>query len=211
VKNIDKILKTLAKQQGITMLGQFRKLPAWKILISTILSARANDKATIPASRELFKKYKTLKQLANANPNIVKRIIKKTVYYNQKTKYILNTAKRILKDYKGKVPDKIDELMKLQGVGHKVASCVLVYAFNKPEIPVDTHVAVIANRIGWTKQTDPKKIWKDLKNKIPKKYWLIVNELFVIHGQDICIKRKPLCYKCPITKYCKYKNKNLKP
>ena len=95
--NIDKILKILAKQQGISMLGQFRKYPAWKILISTILSARANDKATIPVTKELFKKYKTLKQLANANPNIVKKIIKRTVYYNQKTKYITNTKGKFFK------------------------------------------------------------------------------------------------------------------
>jgi len=204
MKNVDKILKKLAEQQGISMLGQFRKYPAWKILISTILSARANDKATIPVTHELFKKYKSLKALANANPNVVKKIIKRTVYYNQKTKYIISTAKKILKDYNGKVPKDLDELMKLPGVGHKVGCCVLVYAFNIPEIPIDTHVAVVSNRIGWTKETDPKKIWKDLKNKIPKKYWLIVNELFVVHGQTICIKRKPLCYKCPIKKYCSY-------
>ena len=126
-----------------------------------------------------------------------------------KTKYILKTAKILLEKYKGKVPKDIDELLKLPGVGHKVANCVLVYAFNIPAIPVDTHVAVVANRLGWTKQDDPKKIWKDLENKVPKKYWLIVNELFVVHGQTICIKRKPLCYKCPIVKYCKYKKKNL--
>lgn len=192
------------------MLGQFRKYPAWKILISTILSARANDKATIPVTKELFKKYKTLKQLANANPNIVKKIIKRTVYYNQKTKYILETAKIILKKYKGKVPEKMEELLTLPGVGYKVAGCVVVYAFNKPDaIPIDTHVAVIANRLGWTKETNPDKIMFDLMKKIPKKHWLMVNELFVVHGQTICIKRKPLCYKCPIVKYCKYKNKNL--
>jgi endonuclease-3 len=207
--NINIILKTLAKQQGISMLGQFRKYPAWKILISTILSARANDKATILVTKELFKRYKTLKQLAEADPRIVKKIIKRTVYYNQKTKYIINTAKKILKDYKGKIPKDLDELMKLPGVGHKVGCCVLVYAFNIPEIPIDTHVAVVANRLGWTKQTDPKKIWKDLKKKIPQKYWLVVNELFVVHGQAICIKRKPLCYKCPIIKYCEYEAKNL--
>ncbi|MBW2981451.1 endonuclease III [Candidatus Woesearchaeota archaeon] len=210
MKHADKILRILAKQQGISMLGQFRKYPAWKILISTILSARANDKATIPVTKELFKKYKTLKQLANANPNIVKKIIKRTVYYNQKTKYILETAKIILKKYKGKVPEKMEELLTLPGVGYKVAGCVVVYAFNKPDaIPIDTHVAVIANRLGWTKETNPDKIMFDLMKKIPKKHWLMVNELFVVHGQTICIKRKPLCYKCPIVKYCKYKNKNL--
>lgn len=206
---IAKVLNILAKQQGISMLGQFKKYPAWKILISTILSARANDRATIPVTRELFRRYHTLKKLSEADPRVVKNIIKRTVYYNNKTKYILKTAKILLKKYKGKVPKQLDELLKLPGVGHKVANCVLVYAFDIPAIPVDTHVAVVANRLGWTKETDPKKIWKDLEKKIPQKYWLVVNELFVVHGQTICIKRKPLCYKCPIIKFCKYKNKNL--
>ena len=209
MKDIGKILKTLAKQQGISMLGQFRKYPAWKILISTILSARANDNATIPVSRKLFRKYSSLRKLAAARPSDVKKIIKRTVYYNQKTKYIISTAKILLKEYKGKVPDELDELMKLPGVGAKVGCCVLVYAFNKPEIPVDTHVAVIANRLGWTEETTEIKVWKDLKKKIPQKYWLLINELLVVHGRNICFKRKPLCYKCPIVKYCKYENKNL--
>lgn len=210
MKNVDKILKKLAKQQGISMLGQFKKEPAWKILIATILSARANDKATIPVTQVLFKKYKTLKQLSEANPEDVKKIIKRTVYFNQKTKYILNTAKIVLKKYKGKVPETMEELLELPGVGHKVAACVLVYAFEKPSIPVDTHVAVIAHRLGWTKHEDPKKIMFELMEKIPEKYWLVINELFVLHGQAICFKRNPLCYKCQIVKYCKYKNKNLK-
>ena len=210
MKNIDNILKTLAKQQGISMLGSFRKYPAWKILISTILSARANDKATIPATKELFKKYKTLKQLAQADPRKVKKIIKRTVYYNQKTKYILNTAKRILKDYKGKVPDDFDELIKLPGVGHKVAGCVLVYAFNKPALPIDTHCHRISNRLGLVKTKTPEQTMRVLWKKLPKKYWLIFNELLVVHGQTICLARKPLCYKCPVTKYCKFEPKNLK-
>jgi endonuclease-3 len=209
MKDISKVLEILGKQQGVSMLGQFRKYPAWQILISTILSARANDNATIPVSKELFRRYKTLKQLADANPSDVKRIIKRTVYFNQKTKYIQNTARMLIEKYNGKVPADMEKLMEFPGVGHKVAACVLVYAFDKLAIPVDTHVAVIVNRLGWTKETDPKKIMLDLMKKVPQKYWLIVNEVFVLHGQTICIKRKPLCWKCPIVKYCKYKNKNL--
>lgn len=209
MKNVEKILNILAEQQGITMLGQFRKYPAWQILISTILSARANDNATIPVSKELFKRYPTLEKLSRADAKRVKKIIKRTVYYNQKTKYILNTAKILLKEYKGKVPQDMDELMKFPGVGHKVAACVLVYAFDKPSIPVDTHVAVISQRLGWTKQTDPKKIMFDLMKKIHQKHWNIINELFVIHGQTICFKRNPHCYECPISKYCLYKHKNI--
>jgi endonuclease-3 len=204
MKNIDKVLKILAKQQGISMLGQFRKYPAWKILISTILSARANDKATIPVTKELFKKYKTLKQLAEADPRIIKKIIKRTVYYNQKTKYIMNTAKKILKDYKGKVPSDLDELMKLPGVGHKVAGCVLVYAFNKPALPIDTHCHRISNRLGLVKTKTPDQSMKVLWKELPKKYWLIFNELLVVHGQTICFAKNPRCNVCPVTKFCKY-------
>jgi endonuclease-3 len=207
MKNIDKVLKILAKQQGISMLGQFRKYPAWKILISTILSARANDKATIPVTKELFKKYKSLEQLAQADPRIVKKIIKRTVYYNQKTKYIINTAKKILKDYKGKVPSDLDELMKLPGVGHKVAGCVLVYAFNKPALPIDTHCHRISNRIGLVKTKTPEQTMKVLWKKLPKKYWLIFNELLVVHGQTICLARNPMCDICPVSKYCNYYRK----
>ncbi|MBD3354395.1 hypothetical protein GF361_00240 [Candidatus Woesearchaeota archaeon] len=211
LKDIEKVLKILAKQQGVSMLGQFRKYPAWKILISTILSARANDDATIPVSKELFRKYPTLRKLSEANPNDIKKIIKKTVYYNNKTKYILNTAKILLDKYDGKVPDTMEELLTLPGVGNKVAGCVVVYAHNKPEaIPVDTHVAVVSRRLGWTKHENPDKIMKDLMEKIPKKYWLIVNEVLVVHGREICFKRNPRCFECPIVKYCEYDEKNLK-
>jgi endonuclease-3 len=209
MKNVDKILKKLAKQQGISMLGQFKKEPAWKILIATILSARANDKATIPVTQVLFKKYKTLKELSKANPEDVKKIIKRTVYYNQKTKYILNTAKIVLEKYKGKVPETMEELLELPGVGHKVAACVLVYAFEKSALPIDTHCHRISNRLGLVKTKNPLETMKELERSLPKKYWLIFNELLVVHGQTICRPINPKCNICPITRYCKY-YRNLK-
>ncbi len=211
IKNIDKILKILAKQQGVSMLGQFRKYPAWKILISTILSARANDKATIPVTKELFKKYPTLSSLAKAKPSDVKKIIKRTVYFNQKTKYILKTAKIVLKRYNRKVPDTMQELLELPGVGHKVAGCVLVYAFNKPALPIDTHCHRISNRLGIVKTKTPDQTMRELEKKLPKRYWLIFNEVMVVHGQTICRPIKPLCWKCPVSKYCSYKDKTKKP
>lgn len=204
MRNLEIVLKTLAKQQGISMLGQFRKYPAWKILISTILSARANDKATIPVTKELFKKYKTLQELSKANPKDVKKIIKKTVYFNQKTKYIIKTAKILLKKYKGKVPEDIDELMKLPGVGYKVAGCVMVYAFNKHALPIDSHCHRISNRWGLVKTKTPEQTMKVLWKKLPKKYWLIYNEVLVVHGQTICRPINPKCGICPISRYCRY-------
>jgi endonuclease-3 len=204
MQNIGKILKILAKQQGITMLGQMSKEPAWQILISTILSARANDKATLPASKELFRRYKTIKTLADANPNDVKKIIRKTVYFNQKTKYIQKTAKMLLDKYKGNVPSDMDKLMEFPGVGHKVAGCVLVYAFNKPALPIDTHCHRISNRLGLVKTKTAEQTMKALQRTLPKKYWLVFNELLVIHGQTICRPVNPRCDVCPIKKYCDY-------
>ena len=187
------------------MLAQFKKKPPWQILISTILSARANDNATIPVSKELYKRYGSLRKLADANPKDIKKIIKRCVYYNNKTKYIQETARILLDKYKGKVPSTMEELKTLPGVGNKVAGCVIVYGFNKPDaIPVDTHVEVIAQRLGWTKEKTPDKIMHDLMKNIPRKYWMMINEVLVVHGRNICFKRNPQCQKCPITKYCNY-------
>lgn len=208
LKNLPKIISLLKKQQKVSMLQSFRKEPKWRILISTILSARATDKQTIPVSRVLFKKYPTLKKLAKAASKDVKKIIKPIGYYNQKTKYILNTAKILVKNNEI-VPNKMEQLEKLPGVGKKVAACVMVYAHNLPEIPVDTHVAKISHRLGWTKLKNPDKIRIYLQNKIKKRYWKDINELLVTHGQTICIARKPKCYECPIVRYCRYKDKNL--
>jgi endonuclease-3 len=204
LKNLPKIIFLLKKQQKVSMLQSFRKLPKWQILISTILSARATDKQTIPICNFLFKKYSNLKKLAKANPKDIKKILRPIGYYNQKTKYILNTAKQLIKKYNGKVPSTMEELEKFPGVGKKVAACVMVYAHDLPEIPVDTHVAKISRRLGWTKLNNPEKIRLDLQKKIPKKYWIDINELLVTHGQTICFARKPKCYECSIVKYCRY-------
>jgi len=185
------------------MLAGMQHNTKFQILISTILSARAKDEVTIPVSAELFKKYGTPEKLAKANPADVKKIIKRIGFYNEKTKNIIATAKKIIGDYGGKVPDTLEELLKLQGVGRKVANCVLVYGFGKQAIPVDTHVHRIANRLGWVKTKTPEETEKALEKLVPRKDWHIVNEVFVIHGQTICLPISPKCSICPIYKYCK--------
>ncbi len=200
---IKRVFDLLKKEHSETMLSNFSKrFDAFKILISTILSARAKDETTISICKELFKKYPTSIDLANADRNKIQNIIKKSGFFRQKAKYIIETARIIHEKYKNKVPDKLEELITLPGVGHKVASCVMVYAHKIPEIPVDIHVAVISYRLGWTKHKNPEKIWKDLKQNILKKYWMDINELFVTHGKKICETRKPKCSICPINKLC---------
>ena len=122
---------------------------------------------------------------------------------------IKEISKIVLEKYKGKVPDDIEELVKLPGVGYKTGACVMVYAFKKPDIPVDIHVAIISQRLNWTREKNPDNIRLDLMKKVPNKYWILLNELLVKFGQRICITRKPLCYKCPIVDLCPFKQKNL--
>ena len=209
-ERIVKILNVLRKEQNAsTMLGDMgTKYDAFKILISTILSARSRDEVTYPICEELFKKYGTAKKLALANANDVKKIIRQIGFFNQKAKYIIDTAKRIVEI--GGVPSEIDELVKLPGVGRKVAGCVVVYAYNKDAIPVDTHVHRLSNRIGLVKTRDPEKTELELMKITPRKYWQLVNDLFVWYGKNVCKPITPDCYKCNVVNYCMFKDKNLK-
>ena len=202
IKHIQTIISILKKNYGHTMLASLSNLDAWKILIATILSARAKDEQTEPIAKALFKKYKNAKQLANANKKNIEKIIKKIGFYHQKAKYIIETSKLIEKEFKGKVPKTYEQLMTLPGVGRKVAGCVLVYAFGIAAIPVDTHCHRIANRLGWVKTKTPEKTELELLKLIPKKQWFLVNDVLVHHGKTICAPISPFCSKCAINEYC---------
>ncbi len=204
-EQIDKVLNILLKSQGSnTMLGRLsKKYDPFKVLISTILSARAKDEVTEVISKNLFKKYPTPQKLAKANKKDVIKIIKKIGFYNAKSKNIINASKMLLKDFKGKVPNNLKDLIQLPGVGRKVANCVLVYAYKQDAIPVDTHVFCISNRLGWVKTKTPENTEFALEKLVPKKHWQIINETFVTHGKTICVPISPFCSKCPINSYCR--------
>jgi len=180
----------------------------FKTLIATILSARTRDENTDLAVRQLFSVYKTPEQIANAPVKKIEKLIRPSGFYKTKARYLKETSRILLEEFGGKVPDSIEQLMTLPGVGRKVAGCVLVYGFGKCEcIPVDVHVAVVSQRLGWTKEKEPEKIEKDLLELVPKKYWLQVNELFVVFGQTVCLTRNPKCWRCPVFKHCKWAGK----
>jgi endonuclease-3 len=176
----------------------------FSILIGTILSARTKDENTTKVVKRLFKEYKSAKALAKAKVKDVEKIIKSIGFYHVKTKRIIKVASLITTQYKGKVPNDFEELLKLPGVGRKTANCVLVYGFEKPAIPVDTHVHRISNRLGLVKTKSPEDTEFELMKKIPKKYWLEINDTFVMYGQNICKPISPLCNVCKIKKMCKY-------
>jgi len=183
---------------------------SFSILIGTILSARTKDETTTKAVKVLFSKYKNVKELANAKTKDVEKIIKSIGFYHVKSKRIIEVAKIINSKYKGKVPDSLEKLIELPGVGRKTANCVLVYAFDKPAIPVDIHVHRISNRLGLVDTKTPEETELELMKKIPKKYWIEINDTFVMYGQNICKPTSPMCGVCKIKRDCKYyKTKNV--
>ncbi|MCG3779902.1 MAG: Endonuclease III [Nitrosopumilus sp.] len=181
----------------------------FSILIGTILSARTKDETTTKVVKALFVKYKNPKDLANAKIKDVEKIIKSIGFFHVKSKRIIEVAKIIHKKYKDKVPEDLDTLVQLPGVGRKTANCVLVYAFEKPAIPVDIHVHRISNRLGLVDTKNPEETEQELMKKIDKKFWIDINDTFVMYGQNICKPISPMCDICKIKKSCKYyKTKN---
>ena len=178
------------------------------ILIGTILSARTRDENTSAVVKKLFLKYKTARSLARAKVSDVEKIIKSTGFYHVKARRVIEVASIIDSKYYGKVPDDLNELLNLPGVGRKTANCVLVYAFEKPAIPVDTHVHRISNRLGLVETKTPEETEFALMEKIPKKYWLQINDTFVMYGQNICKPISPMCDVCQIKKECNYYKTN---
>lgn len=197
----------IVKPPRITALRELREAEEGNplsILIGTILSARTRDESTSVVVRELFAKYKTAKSLGKAKLSDVEKIIKRTGFYHVKAKRIIEVASIIDSKYSGQVPRTMEALLSLPGVGRKTANCVLVYAFDKPAIPVDTHVHRISNRIGLVETKNPEETEIELIKTIPRKYWIKINDTFVMYGQNICKPISPMCAVCQIKKECNY-------
>ncbi|MFP4141792.1 MAG: endonuclease III domain-containing protein [Thermoplasmata archaeon] len=177
---------------------------AFEVLISTVLSQRTKDINTHKASEALFSSYPTPEALAEAPLDHVKELIKPSGFYNVKAERVKNIARRIHEEYGDEVPEDIEELLDLKGVGRKTANCVLVYGFGEPAVPVDTHVHRISNRLGIADTDDPEETEKVLEEKMPKKYWIEINRLMVVFGKNICKPRNPECERCPLADMCRY-------
>lgn len=183
----------------------------FKVLIGTILSHRTRDENTTKATENLFSLYKTPAELANADPSKVRSLIKPAGFYNMKTKNIMIAARQLLDEFGGEVPESMEELLTIQSVGRKTANCVLVYAFNRPAIPVDTHVHRISNRLGLVHTKKPEETEEALTSSVPKRYWLELNDLFVRFGQTTCKPVGPKCSECTLTGVCEYYRKVVLP
>src|SRR6188472_2634930 len=182
---------------------------SFKILIGTILSSRTRDEKTKMVVNNLFRRFKNAKELAEVDIDEIKTIIHSIGFYNVKAKRIKEVSQLIVEKFDGKVPDDIEELLELPGVGRKTANCVLVYGFNKSAIPVDIHVHRISNRLGLVNTKTPEKTEVYLSHTIRKKHWLRINQTFVMYGQNICTPIKPKCKLCRLKGMCNfYQNTN---
>jgi endonuclease-3 len=169
-------------------------------LISCLMSLRTKDEVTYPKAENLFRKADTPAEMIKLGSSQIEKIIYPVGFYRVKAKRIVEISKTLINEYSGRVPDSMDELLKLKGVGRKTANIVITHAFRKPGIAVDTHVHRISNRLGLVKT---KKTELALMKVLPKKDWIIFNELLVKHGKTICKPISPLCSKCPVFAYCK--------
>ena len=163
---------------------------AWKTLIATIMSAQSRDETTIPIAEELFKRYDSLEKLSKAKYNDVLRIFKSLNYNKTKAKNVIATAKMLLKDFRGKVPDSIDELVKLPGVGRKTANLIITEVHKGDGITVDTHVNRLSNVLGLVKTKTPHETELALQKIAPRKYWNRINRIFVLWGKDVAGRDK---------------------
>lgn len=201
-KNAEKILTLLKKEYPQARLALKFSNPL-ETLVSTILSAQCTDARVNMVTETLFKKYRSVRDYANANLNAFENEIHSTGFYHNKTKNIIAAANMILKDFNGNVPDSMEKLIQLPGVARKTANIVLFSAFGKVEgVAVDTHVRRLSQRLGLSKNEDPDKIEQDLMELFDKKEWGRLNYLLVDHGRKICNAKKPECLECVLKNLC---------
>lgn len=174
----------------------------YRILASTIISLRTRDSATWEASINLFKIAPTIDKLYSVDESLVAESIKKCGFYLRKANQLKKIAQIVMEEWRGEIPPDEGKLMSLPGVGIKTASLVLNLSFSMDAICVDCHVHQIANRLGWVETEKPEDTEKALKKILPRKYWIIINELFVMWGQNVCTPISPKCSICPLSSSC---------
>lgn len=206
-ENIIKILKNFYPDATCSL--DF-KTP-FQMTIAVILSAQCTDERVNKTTPLLFEKYGTPEKMAEAPLNELEELVHPCGFYKNKARNMKACSQMLIEKFNGIVPQTMEELQSLPGVGRKSANVIMLEAFHNPQgIAVDTHAKRIANKIGFTKETEPEKIEKDLLKVIQKEYYYDVNHLLVWHGRKICIARNPKCNECPVKEFCKdFKNKKI--
>lgn len=204
--NIDKLMQVLKEryQDKTSALMDVSTIKdPFLTLISCLLSLRTKDEVTARASERLFARAKTPAEMLNLKKEEIEAAIYPVGFYKRKAEQILEICRVLVEKYDSRVPDEIDELLKLKGVGRKTANIVITMGYNKPGIAVDTHVHRISNRLGLVSTKSPNQTEFALRKTLPKRYWIVFNNLLVRHGKAVCTPVSPKCSICPITEYCK--------
>ena len=199
-----KILKSEARQWKAPVVGTFAhgENAPFKILISTVLSLRTKDRTTEEASHRLFKLADTPEKMIRLTPQQIEEAIYPVGFYPTKAKNILAICQALLEKFKGSIPDDLDSLLTLRGVGRKTANLVITVAYKKLGICVDTHVHRISNRWGLVKTKTPLETEMALRAILPKKHWVYFNDILVAYGQNLCVPLSPFCSRCKISSFC---------
>lgn len=201
MKDIPEILRILDQMYPKAKCSLDFKNPL-ELLVATVLSAQCTDERVNQVTKNLFKKYQTAADYADGPLNELEEAIRPTGFFRNKAKSLKNCGVALVEKYKGEVPNSLEELVELPGIGRKTANVILGTAFNTPGIVVDTHVGRITQRIGLTRQRDPVKIEFDLMELIPREKWTVFSHQLIQHGRKICTARKPKCPDCPLLEHC---------
>jgi len=207
-ERVSRILGTLDGMFPNASCALHHKNP-WQLLVATILSAQCTDERVNKVTPGLFKKYPSIRDFAAVSQEELAGDIRSTGFFNNKARSVRGAAQTILRDFKGRVPRTMDELLTIPGVARKTANVVLGTAYGiSSGVVVDTHVQRIANRLDLTKQKDPVKIEKDLMKAAPEEKWILFSHQVILHGRGLCKARKPLCTDCPLNELCYAKDKS---
>jgi len=204
---IEDVYKTLAKEFAehrapVVDLIEAQTGDPFKVLVATILSARTLDETTTAASLRLFERAKNSRELSGLTEKEIEKLIFPVGFYRTKAKHLKRLPAVLEKEFGGEIPQDVDELTKLPGVGRKTANLVVAVAFKKPAVCVDIHVHRIFNRLGYVKTKTPLETEMELRRTLPKKFWTTFNSYFVSFGQNTCRPVNPKCGSCPISRYC---------
>ena len=198
------ILKAEVTQWQVPVVGHYADSP-FTVLISCLLSLRTQDKTTHAASERLFQMARDPQTMAGLPTATIEETIYPVGFYRTKAVNIKEICRILLSEYEGQVPDDLEELLKLPGVGRKTANLVITIGYGKPGICVDTHVHRITNRWGYVSTKTAEKTELALRQKLPRRYWLVINDLLVAYGQNLCKPISPFCSRCRLRQYCAQK------
>ena len=203
-ERIENILKLLDERYGTDIICYLDHENAWQLLIATILSAQCTDARVNVVTKDLFRKYPGVEYFARADLKELEQNIRSTGFYHNKAKNIIACCQDLVEKFGGEVPESIEDLTSLAGVGRKTANVIRGNIYNEPSIVVDTHVKRISNRLGLTKEEDPVKVEYDLMKVLPKDHWILYNLQIIALGREICKAPTAKCDACFLTEFCPY-------